>query len=403
MHALLDGIPLDEMNTSMTINATAAWLLALYMTVAEENGVARQRAPGHDPERHHQGVPLARHLRVPARAVDAPDRGHDRVHGRRGAEVEPDQHLLLPPAGGRGDAGAGDRLRALHRRRRCWTACASACRPSRSRACSGACRSSSTPASASSRSTRSCARWASSGRRSGARATASTTTGSCASATACRSNSLGLTESQPENNIIRIVLEALAVTMGRSARARALQLPAWNEALGLPRPWDQQWSLRIQQILAYETDLLDYPDIFEGSKVMDGLVVRARRGRARGDGDGGRARRGRRGRAVHEDADGRVAPRARAPDRDGRAGGGREERVHGGRAVAAAGGRGRRDPAGGSGRGGRARSRRSTQWRSSRDQVSRRRCPGCAPFRGLLRRQHHAPDAGRGAGRGNHG
>ena len=85
-------------------------------------------------------------------------------------------------------------------------------------------------------------------------------------------NSLGLTESQPENNIIRIVLEALAVTMGRSARARALQLPAWNEALGLPRPWDQQWSLRIQQILAYETDLLDYPDIFEGSRVMDGLV-----------------------------------------------------------------------------------------------------------------------------------
>jgi (2R)-ethylmalonyl-CoA mutase len=85
-------------------------------------------------------------------------------------------------------------------------------------------------------------------------------------------NSLGLTESQPENNVPRIVLEALAVTAGRSARARAIQLPAWNEALGLPRPWDQQWSLRIQQILANETDLLEYPDIFEGSKVMDGLV-----------------------------------------------------------------------------------------------------------------------------------
>jgi (2R)-ethylmalonyl-CoA mutase len=85
-------------------------------------------------------------------------------------------------------------------------------------------------------------------------------------------NSLGLTESQPENNVQRIVLEALAVTLGRSARARAIQLPAWNEALGLPRPWDQQWSLRIQQVLAYETDLLDYPDIFEGSVVMDGLV-----------------------------------------------------------------------------------------------------------------------------------
>ncbi len=85
-------------------------------------------------------------------------------------------------------------------------------------------------------------------------------------------NSLGLTESQPENNVQRIVLEALAVTLGRSARARALQLPAWNEALGLPRPWDQQWSLRIQQVLAFETDMLEYPDIFEGSKVMDGLV-----------------------------------------------------------------------------------------------------------------------------------
>jgi (2R)-ethylmalonyl-CoA mutase len=86
-------------------------------------------------------------------------------------------------------------------------------------------------------------------------------------------NSLGLTESQPENNVIRIVLEALGVTLGRNARARAIQLPAWNEALGLPRPWDQQWSLRIQQILAFETDLLEYPDIFEGSKVMDGLVA----------------------------------------------------------------------------------------------------------------------------------
>jgi (2R)-ethylmalonyl-CoA mutase len=86
-------------------------------------------------------------------------------------------------------------------------------------------------------------------------------------------NSLGLTEAQPENNVYRIALEALAVTLGRGARARAIQLPAWNEALGLPRPWDQQWSLRLQQILAYETDLLEYPDIFEGSKVMDGLVA----------------------------------------------------------------------------------------------------------------------------------
>jgi (2R)-ethylmalonyl-CoA mutase len=86
-------------------------------------------------------------------------------------------------------------------------------------------------------------------------------------------NSLGLTEAQPENNVYRIALEALAVTLGRDVRARAIQLPAWNEALGLPRPWDQQWSLRLQQILAYETDLLEYGDIFEGSKVMEGLVA----------------------------------------------------------------------------------------------------------------------------------
>jgi (2R)-ethylmalonyl-CoA mutase len=81
-------------------------------------------------------------------------------------------------------------------------------------------------------------------------------------------NSLGLTEAQPENNVQRIVLEMLAVTLSRQARARAIQLPAWNEALGLPRPWDQQWSLRIQQVLAYESDLLEYGDLFEGSQVV---------------------------------------------------------------------------------------------------------------------------------------
>jgi (2R)-ethylmalonyl-CoA mutase len=82
-------------------------------------------------------------------------------------------------------------------------------------------------------------------------------------------NSLGLTETQPENNVPRIVLETLGVTLSADARARAIQLPAWNEALGLPRPWDQQWSLRIQQILAYESDLLEYGDLFEGSVVME--------------------------------------------------------------------------------------------------------------------------------------
>jgi (2R)-ethylmalonyl-CoA mutase len=82
-------------------------------------------------------------------------------------------------------------------------------------------------------------------------------------------NSLGLTEQQPENNMIRIVLEMLAVTLSKDARARAIQLPAWNEALGLPRPWDQQWSLRAQQILAYESDLLEYADLFKGSEVVE--------------------------------------------------------------------------------------------------------------------------------------
>ncbi len=82
-------------------------------------------------------------------------------------------------------------------------------------------------------------------------------------------NSLGLTEAQPENNVPRIVLESLGVTLSKRARARALQLPAWNEALGLPRPWDQQWSLRIQQILAFESDLLEYGDIFDGSVVIE--------------------------------------------------------------------------------------------------------------------------------------
>jgi len=85
-------------------------------------------------------------------------------------------------------------------------------------------------------------------------------------------NSLGLTEAQPENNITRIVLESLGVTLSKDARCRALQLPAWNEALGLPRPWDQQWSLRIQQILAFETDILEYGDIFEGSTVIESKV-----------------------------------------------------------------------------------------------------------------------------------
>src|SRR5215211_2138055 len=90
-------------------------------------------------------------------------------------------------------------------------------------------------------------------------------------------NSLGLTEQQPENNVHRILIELLAVVLSKNARARAVQLPAWNEAMGLPRPWDQQWSLRMQQVVAYETDLLDYDDIFDGSKKIAAKVEELKR------------------------------------------------------------------------------------------------------------------------------
>jgi len=272
MHALLDGIPLDEMNTSMTINATAAWLLALYMTVAEENGVSRSALQGttqndiikeflsrgtyaFPPEpsmrliadmiaftvdevpkwnpinicSYHLQEAGATPVQEIAYALSTAEAVLDRVRERVPAES-------FPRVFGRMSffVNAGIRFVEEHAKLRAMGQL-----------------------------------WEEIGRtrygvdddrflrfRYGVQV-----------------NSLGLTESQPENNIIRIVLEALAVTMGRDARARALQLPAWNEALGLPRPWDQQWSLRIQQILAYETDLLEYPDIFEGSKVMDGLVA----------------------------------------------------------------------------------------------------------------------------------
>jgi (2R)-ethylmalonyl-CoA mutase len=271
MHALLDGIPLDEMNTSMTINATAAWLLALYMTVAEENGVDRHSLQGttqndiikeflsrgtyaFPPEpsmrliadmiaftvdevprwnpinisSYHLQEAGATPVQEIAYSLSTAQAVLDRVRRRVDDET-------FPRVFGRISffVNAGIRFVEEHAKLRAMGRL-----------------------------------WEEIGRsrygvdderllrfRYGVQV-----------------NSLGLTESQPENNIIRIALEALAVTMGREARARALQLPAWNEALGLPRPWDQQWSLRIQQILAYETDLLEYPDIFEGSKVMDGLV-----------------------------------------------------------------------------------------------------------------------------------
>ena len=281
MHTLLDGIPLDEMNTSMTINATAAWLLALYMTVAEDDGVERGQLQGTTQNdiikeflsRGTYAFPPEPSMRLIADMIaftvdEVPRWNPINIcsYHLQEAGATPVQEIAyalstaqavldrvkplvpeetFPRVFGRISffVNAGIRFVEEHAKLRAMGRL-----------------------------------WEELGRsrygvederllrfRYGVQV-----------------NSLGLTESQPENNIIRIVLEALAVTMGREARARALQLPAWNEALGLPRPWDQQWSLRIQQILAFETDLLDYPDIFEGSKVMDGLVDELSEG-ARGE------------------------------------------------------------------------------------------------------------------------
>ena len=295
MHALLDGIPLDRMNTSMTINATAAWLLALYIVAAEENGVDAAVLQGTTQNDIIKEYLSRGTYAFPPAPVDAADRRHGRLHGRARAEVEPGQHLLLPPAGGGRDAGAGDRLRDVDRDRGARRGA-----PARRRGADGRGLRPHLVLRQRRRALRRGAREAARDGRAvgGARPRAlrrAATRAQLRFRYGVQVNSLGLTESQPENNVQRIVLEALAVTLGRNARARAIQLPAWNEALGLPRPWDQQWSLRIQQVLAYETDLLEYPDLFEGSKVMDGPRRRAARGRARGDGARRGARRRRRG------------------------------------------------------------------------------------------------------------
>jgi ethylmalonyl-CoA mutase len=272
MHALMDGIPLDEMNTSMTINATAAWLLALYIGTAEENGIAQEALQGTTQNdiikeflaRGTYAFPPGPSMRLIADMVaytveHVPKWNPINIcsYHLQEAGATPVQETAFAMANAMAvlDAvqervdedvmgkvfgrisffvNAGVRFVEEHAKLRAMSVL-----------------------------------WEELGRerygvedpkhlrfRYGVQV-----------------NSLGLTESQPENNVQRIVLEALAVSMGRNARARAIQLPAWNEALGLPRPWDQQWSLRIQQVLAYETDILEYPDIFEGSKVMDGLVA----------------------------------------------------------------------------------------------------------------------------------
>jgi (2R)-ethylmalonyl-CoA mutase len=271
MRTLLDGIPLDEMNTSMTINATAAWLLALYIVTAEEQGVAQEQLQGTTQNdilkeylsRGTYAFPPGPSMRLIADTIAYTVRHVSRwnpinicSYHLQEAGATPVQEIaftisnaiavldavrervpqeLMGNVFGRISffVNAGVRFVEEHAKLRAMASL-----------------------------------WDELGRerydvqddkqrrfRYGVQV-----------------NSLGLTEAQPENNAYRIALEALAVTLGRNIRARAIQLPAWNEALGLPRPWDQQWSLRLQQILAYETDLLEYPDIFEGSKVMDELA-----------------------------------------------------------------------------------------------------------------------------------
>ncbi|HKJ35797.1 MAG TPA: protein meaA [Solirubrobacterales bacterium] len=274
METLMDGIPLGEMNTSMTINATAAWLLGLYVAVADEQDVDRAALSGTTQNdiikeylsRGTYAFPPEPSMRLIADMVaftvnEIPRWNPINIcsYHLQEAGATPVQEIayslsnaiaVLDAVKERGQVSeedfpkvfgrisffvnAGIRFIEEHAKLRAMGEL-----------------------------------WEELGReRYGV-----TNEKFLRMRYGVQVNSLGLTEAQPENNVPRIVLEALAVTLGRNARARAIQLPAWNEALGLPRPWDQQWSLRIQQILANETDLLEYDDIFEGSHVMEGLVA----------------------------------------------------------------------------------------------------------------------------------
>jgi (2R)-ethylmalonyl-CoA mutase len=271
MAELMDGIPLGEMNTSMTINATAAWLLALYIVAAEEQGASQEQLQGTTQNdiikeflaRGTYAFPPAPSMRLIADMIaytveHVPKWNPINIcsYHLQEAGATPVQEIayamsnaiavldaarervsddVMEQVFGRISffVNAGVRFIEEHAKLRAMSIL-----------------------------------WEELGReRYGV-----SDPRHLRFRYGVQVNSLGLTEAQPENNVQRIVLEALAVTLGRDARARAIQLPAWNEALGLPRPWDQQWSLRIQQVLAYETDILEYPDIFEGSKVMEGLV-----------------------------------------------------------------------------------------------------------------------------------
>ena len=270
LRELFAGIPLDQMNTSMTINATAAWLWALYLVLAEEQGVDPAALSGttqNDIVKEYLSRGTFIFPPDPSRRliVDMIAYGIDRVPAWNPINVC-SYHLQ--------EAGATPVQEIAY-------ALATAIDVLDAVAASGKVRPAAMPKVV--------------GRISffvnaGVRFVEEVAKVRAFTALwdeICRTrygvddpvlrrfrygvqvNSLGLTEQQPENNVARIVLELLGVTLSAEARARAIQLPAWNEALGLPRPWDQQWSLRIQQVLAYESDLLDYPDLFAGSIVME--------------------------------------------------------------------------------------------------------------------------------------
>lgn len=273
MRTLFDGIPLDQMNTSMTINATSMWLLALYVAVAEERGVAPAQLRGttqNDLVKEYLArgtyiFPPEASLRLVAEMFETtldrfPKWNPANVcsYHLQEAGATPAQELAFALA------TAVDLLDALRERGRI-------------------------PDAAFPRVVGRVSFFVNSGIRfveelCKMRAFTEMWDEICATRYGVTDpklrrfrygvqvNSLGLTEQQPENNAWRILLETLGVTLSRNARCRALQLPAWNEALSLPRPWDQQWSLRLQQILAHETDLLEYPDLFDGSPVIAAKV-----------------------------------------------------------------------------------------------------------------------------------
>ena len=272
MMALMDGLPLDRMNTSMTINATAPWLLSLYIAAAEKQGVQRAALQGtvqNDIIKEYLSrgthiFPPEPSLKLTADVIafayrEVPKWNPTNVcsYHLQEAGATPEQELAyalataiavldrvkervpaedLPQVVGRISffVNAGLRFITELCKMRAFTELWDEITRDRYGVEDAKLR-----------------RF-----RYGVQV-----------------NSLGLTEQQPENNVYRILLEMLAVTLSKDARARAVQLPAWNEALGLPRPWDQQWSLRLQQILAFETDLLEYDDIFNGSKVIDAKVA----------------------------------------------------------------------------------------------------------------------------------